>query len=262
MERIAILVLGHGSRRTCANDEVEATAAALRRRHPHLDLSHAFIELAEPLLDDALARLAARADRVAVLPLFLFEAGHMKEELPRALQSARSAFPAVRFDASRVFGLHPWMLEIAAERMRTAIHPQDATSAVLIAVGRGTSDPEANSDFCKVVRLLGERGGFAWSEPCFIGVTGPRFEAMAERVALSGPERVLVLPYFLFDGRLTDRLDGQVGDFAERHKTIDVRRAQLLGAHPRVLDIVDERLAEVLEAGAVRCPACGRSAAA
>ena len=263
MERTAILVLGHGSRRPCANGEVEATVEALRLRHPRLALSHAFIELAQPLLADELARLAVRADRVVVVPLFLFAAGHVKEELPRALEAARGAFPSVRFEASRVFGIHRWMLEVAIDRMRSTLNASEAASTVLVAVGRGTSDPEANGDFCKVVRLLGERGDFAWSEPSFIGVTGPRFEAVAERVALSAPERLLVLPYFLFAGRLTERLEGQVRAFAERHRGLDVRLAPLLGGHPRVLDVVDERLAEVLEVGAdAKCVVCGRSAAA
>ena len=266
MERTAILVLGHGSRRSRSNEEFEAFVDAFRRRRQRLDVGHAYIELAEPLLDEGLARLAVRADRVVLLPLFLFAAGHVKDDVPRALGAARAAFPKVRFEAARALGVHRAMLEIALQRSHAAV-PEgegEARRTVLLAVGRGSSDPDANGDFCKMVRLLGEAGGFARAEPSFIGITTPLFETAAERVALSAPGRMLVLPYFLFDhGRLIERLAGQVRAFAERHEAIDIRLAPHLGGHARLLDLVEERLEEVLAGAALLpCDTCLRSNAA
>jgi sirohydrochlorin ferrochelatase len=266
MERLAVLVLGHGSRRSRANEEFEACVEAFRRRHPELDVGRAYVELAEPLLGEGLARLAGRAERVVVLPLFLFAAGHVKEDVPRALGAARTASPSVRFEAARALGVHRAMVEIALERARGAV-PAGAAEArrtVLLAVGRGSSDADANGDFCKMVRLLGEAGGFARAEPSFIGVTNPLFEPAAERVALSHPEHLLVLPYFLFDhGRLVERLAGQVRDFAERHQAVDVRVAPHLGVHARLLDLLDDRLEEVLAGvAALPCDTCLRTGAA
>jgi sirohydrochlorin cobaltochelatase len=156
------------------------------------------------------------------------------------------------------------MLEIALERARAVLPAAEAGRTVLLSVGRGSSDPDANGDFCKMVRLLGEAGGFAWSEPGFIGITTPLFEPAAERLALTAPERVLVLPYFLFDnGRLIERLAGQVRAFAARHPDIDVRLAPHLGGHARLLDLLETRLDEVLGGAApLPCDACPRSAAA
>ncbi len=157
-------------------------------------------------------------------------------------------------------------VEIALERARGAVPAgwAEARRTVLLAVGRGSSDPDANGDFCKMVRLLGETGGFAWSEPSFIGITTPLLEPAAERLALTAPERVLVLPYFLFDnGRLIERLAGQVRAFAARHPDIDVRLAPHLGGHARLLDLLEARLDEVLGGVApLPCDTCPRSAAA
>ena len=94
MERTTILILGHGSRVPRANAEFEALVATFRRRRPDLDVGHAYIELAAPLLADALAAAAARADRVVLLPLFLLTAGHLKDDVPAALAAARGASPA------------------------------------------------------------------------------------------------------------------------------------------------------------------------
>ncbi len=263
MEQIAILVLGHGSRRARANQEFEAFVDAFRRRHPDLDIGHAYVELAEPLLAEGLARLAARADRVILLPLFLFAAGHVKDDVPRALAAARVEFPEVKFEAARALGVHRSMVELAVERARGVLPSAEAKATVLLAVGRGASDPDANGDFCKVVRLVGEAGRFALAEPSFIGITTPLFEAAAERVALSAPERVLVLPYFLFDhGRLIERLAGQVRAFAERHHRIDVRLAGHLGGDARLLTLVSRRLEEVLgRVASLPCDTCLRTGA-
>lgn len=263
MERTAILVLGHGSRRPRANQEFELLVSRFRARRPDLEVEHAYIELASPLLQEGLSRLAARADRVIVLPLFLFAAGHVKGDVPRALAAARGAFPRVSFESARPLGVHRAMVEIALRRARTALAPggAEAAEAVLLVVGRGASDGDANGDFCKLVRLVGEAGGFAAAEPSFIAITRPRFVEAAERAALSRPRRMVVLPYFLFDGLLVEQLAGEVRNFAGRHPEIDVRRAPHLGGADELVGLLEDRLGQVLHGGAaLPCDACPRPA--
>lgn len=263
MGRTAILVLGHGSRRPRANQELELLVSRFRARRPDLDVAHAYIELASPLLQEGLARAAARAERVVVVPLFLFAAGHVKVDVPRALAAARAAFPSVRFEATRPLGVHTAMVDLALLRARDALAPGGASAAetVLLGVGRGASDLDANGDFCKLVRLVGEAGGFAASEPSFIAITRPRFPEAAERAALSRPRRVLVLPYFLFEGVLVEQLAREVAAFAASHPDVDARLARHLGIGERLLELMDERLGELLQGtGGLPCDACPRLA--
>jgi sirohydrochlorin cobaltochelatase len=245
MERRSILILGHGSRRPGANAEFEALVARFRARSLGRAVGHAYIELAEPLLADNLAAAAGATERVTVLPLFLFAAGHVKEDVGAAIADAKRRFPAVRFEASPALGVDPALVATALDRADAAVplRSDDAARTVLLAVGRGSSDPDANGDFCKLVRLLSEGGGFARSEPCFIGITGPRFEEASARLALSRPERVLVLPYFVFEGLLVERLRKMVARFAAEHREIDVRLAAHLGPDDRILDVLEARLA-------------------
>jgi sirohydrochlorin cobaltochelatase len=254
VERNGILVLGHGSRRVRANLEFELLVSRFRARRPELQVGHAYVELAPPLFEEGLAQLARRADRVIVLPLFLFAAGHVKGDIPRALSAARAAFPGVRFEAARELGVDRAMVDVALGHARSALPPGEdqAKDAVLLAVGRGASDPDANGDFCKVVRLVGEAGGFAAAEPSFIAITHPRFAAAAERAALSRPKRMVVLPYFLFEGLLVEQLAEEVRAFAERHPEIDVRLAPHLGVQEGLLELLDARLGEVFDGCAPR----------
>jgi sirohydrochlorin ferrochelatase len=82
---LGVLVVGHGSRDAEANGEFETLVATYRAARPDLDVVHAYVELAHPSLSDALCLLAQRTESVVVLPLFLFAAGHVKNDIPLAL---------------------------------------------------------------------------------------------------------------------------------------------------------------------------------
>jgi len=79
----------------------------------------------------------------------------------------------------------PLLLGAAAERIEAAQAPGDAPPAesLLVVVGRGTSDPDANSNIAKVTRMLWEGLGFGWAETCYSGVTTPLVGPALERIA-------------------------------------------------------------------------------
>lgn len=256
MRQMTLLVVGHGSRDPSANVEFEALVQAYRERRPDLSMSLGYVELAEPCLSLALAQAASDAESVVVLPLFLFAAGHVKNDIPLALAEARRDFPQVRFHAARVLGVHPRMAELAFERAALAGELEAARTAVVL-VGRGSSDPDANGDFCKLARLFGEGRGFHSVTPCFMGITRPAVEETLEQVARSRPERLLVVPYLLFGGRLIAKLAEQVQAFSASYPWIRTALARHLGVHPTLLDLIDERVTQALsEEAPLPCDNC------
>jgi sirohydrochlorin ferrochelatase/(2Fe-2S) ferredoxin len=260
--RAGVLVVGHGSRDAAANVEFEGFVRRLAQRRPDLLITHAYVELAGPSLAEGLNALAARVDEVVAAPLFLFAAGHVKNDLPLALAAARREHPGVRFWAAPALGVHPTLVQLTIERAGQALNAGgDPARAVLLVVGRGSSDPDANGDFCKLVRLAGEARPDAQPhvrpyvrvEPAFIGVTRPLIDDALEAVARVRPESIVVVPYFLFAGRLLDRLARQVAAFGDRYPWIKTAVAPHLGADDRLLDLVEERVAQA-RAGAARLP--------
>jgi sirohydrochlorin ferrochelatase/(2Fe-2S) ferredoxin len=243
-----LLIVGHGSRDPRANVEFEAVAAAFRSVRPDIEVAHGYVELACPSLATALRDLVQRADSIVVLPLFLFAAGHVKNDIPLALSQARHDFPGVRFTAAQALGVHPTLVELAFERARPAFEgARKATKTAVIVVGRGSSDPDANGDFCKVVRLLAEGRDIGWVVPCFIGVTRPLLEETVELVARARPERIIIVPYFLFGGQLISKIRGQVEAFQARYPWIKTDLAPHLGSDQRLLKLMDERFCEAME---------------
>jgi len=145
------------------------------------------------------------------------------------------------------------MVDLAAARLRTALGDGAIDRTAVIVVGRGASDPDANADFCKLVRLVGEQVGAAWVLPAFAGITTPKVEDALELAARARPERVLVLPYLLCGGRLIERLRAQVEAARARTPWTKVELAPYLGDDPRLHAALDERIAEA-QGGAAPLP--------
>jgi sirohydrochlorin ferrochelatase/(2Fe-2S) ferredoxin len=254
-------VLGHGSREPGANEELERFVEAWRERRGSsagspARVTHAYVELAAPSLDDGLAALAREVDEVVVVPLFLFAAGHVKNDVPLALARARARFPRVRFRAARPLGVHPDLARVVFERAAAVApieRPEVAARTALVVVGRGASDPDANADFCKLVRLAGEGRGLLLAEPTFVGITRPLLADTLEQVARARPDRVVVVPYLLFAGRLVDKLRAVIAEFAARWPGMRTALAPTIGEDPRVLALLDER-AEQARAGEAPLP--------
>src|SRR5579883_2305915 len=105
--RPIVIIVGHGSRDAPANQEFEQLVAQYQARRPDLELRYGYVELAQPALADALANIPPDAKEVTLLPLFLFAAGHVKNDVPLALATARRQHPQVQFRAARALGVHP-----------------------------------------------------------------------------------------------------------------------------------------------------------
>jgi sirohydrochlorin ferrochelatase/(2Fe-2S) ferredoxin len=259
MDQQAVLIVGHGSREAAANADFEALALAYAQRHPTRRVGHAYVELADPPLARALEDLADQAAHVVAAPLFLFSSGHVKNDLPLALAAARRARPDVRFVAAQPLGVHADLAALAFERAMApeGLDTNTLAKTALVVVGRGASDPDANADFCKLVRLMCEGRGLAWCEPCFIGITRPLVEETLELVARARPERILIVPYFLFGGRLFAKLAAHVREFSERYPWIRVELGPPLGIEERVLRLLDQRVDDALaERAALPCDNC------
>ena len=84
-----ILLVGHGSREASGNAEILLFAERWRARHPDWRIEVGFIEFADPLLDPALNHAARNSGRVLVLPLILNAAGHVRQDIPSAIQRAQ-----------------------------------------------------------------------------------------------------------------------------------------------------------------------------
>lgn len=260
MTDAAVLICGHGSRDPDAIAEFETLAAALRIRLPQVDFATGYLEFARPTIRDALDGLAARgARRILAIPGMLFAASHVKNDLPWEINSFAADNPGIAVRFGRELGIDAKLLAAAADRIAAAIPAagRDCSDSLLLVVGRGTNDPDANSNIAKVARLLWEGVGFGWAESAFSGVAHPRVDAALGRAARLGFARVVVFPYFLFTGVLVKRIHAQSDAAAAQFRGIEFVNASYLRDHPLVLDAFSERIEEADERQpAMNCQLC------
>jgi sirohydrochlorin cobaltochelatase len=243
----AVLICGHGSRDVDAIREFEAMTAALRPRLAQYDFATGYLEFARPTIRDGLAQLATRgARRIFAAPAMLFAASHVKNDLPWEMNSFIADNPGVDVRLGRDLAIDEKLLNAAAERIADAV-PQGREETLLVVVGRGTNDPDANSNIAKVARMLWEGLGFGWAEAAFSGVAHPRVDAALERAVRLGFRRIVVFPYFLFTGILVKRIYAQTDAVAARFPDIDFVKALYLRDHPLVIDAFVERVGELAD---------------
>src|SRR6201993_146739 len=147
MTRTAVLICGHGSRDPEAIAEFELVAAALRPRLPPVDLGTGSLESARPTIRDGLAALAERGARqILAIPGMLFAASHVKNDLPWEMNSFMADNPGIDVRLGRDLAIDPKLLRAAADRVAAATGDSTiaSTDTLLVVVGRGTNDPDAN----------------------------------------------------------------------------------------------------------------------
>jgi sirohydrochlorin cobaltochelatase len=108
-----IVLVAHGSRDPEWSRPFERVAASLTRRLPAASVGLAFLEHGVSL-DEAVAALAAKGvSSIRIVPLFLGQGGHVKEDLPRLVE--RCSRPGVQLRLETPIGERSELIEAIAE---------------------------------------------------------------------------------------------------------------------------------------------------
>ena len=196
----AVLLVGHGSRDPEGNEQSRQTIEELKPQlESELLVETCFLEFERPTIEQGIQTCVEKgATDVFVIPLMLLAAGHSKIHIPAAIDEARQKYPHVSFTYGRPFGIHEETMEICKSRLEEVGEKinEDAPDTAVILLGRGGSDPDANSDLYKITRLLWEKLNYKFVEPAFMGVTDPLIKEGIERCVKLGAKRIIILPYF------------------------------------------------------------------
>ena len=256
-----LLIVGHGTVDQAGVREFREFVERMRvrMRPAGVDVAGGFIELSAPAVTEAWQTLAGQGHRrFTAVPLVLVAAGHAKGDIPAALKREVRRHPGTSFRFGRPLGPHPTLLGLLEQRIAAVLPDgQEPGDTAVLLVGRGSTDPDANAEVCKVSRLLQETRGFAYVETAFISLTTPSVPEGLERVRRLGASHVVVAPYFLFDGVLPQRVVTQSLAFGAEHPELDLRIAGYLGNCDELGDLVIERYHEA-QHGDIRmnCDTC------
>ncbi len=262
MTSVATLLVGHGSRRAEAVaqfDRFVSEFAALIGQPAY----GCFLELAEPDMASGLeqaAQAVGTGGTVVVLPVFLGAANHEKNDVATAIQWARKRFPEVAFRYATPLGPHAKLISLLDLRLREA-HQHTAgalalhESAVLV-VGRGSSDPDSNSELARTAHLLFEKRPYRFVTYAFQAVARPTVEEALHYCYAIGARQVLVVPYILFTGRVYEDIQAVSLRVAKELELCTIHTAYL-APHPLLLEVARQRWQEAVDGtAAMTCDIC------
>ena len=213
-----LVTVAHGTRHAAGNS-VAARLTELAGRRLAVPAVASYVELCEPSLGEVLA--TSRTPTV-VVPLLLSTGHHVRHDLPAALAAA--AGPA---RMAGPLGPHPLLAQAQSAQLRAA-GAEPGRPVVLVAAG--SRDPLAATDLATAASLLAQ----AWGAPVTLATLsgpGPR------PVEVVTPDHA-VAPYLLAPGHFAAR--------ARAESAAAGCVADLLGAHPAVVELVVERFGEVV----------------
>jgi sirohydrochlorin cobaltochelatase len=187
----------------------------------------------------------------------LLAAAHAKDDIPATLVREKLAHPTMSFSYGRALGIRPELLELMDKRISAVVREEEKEETAVLIVGRGSSDPDANSDLSKIARLFYEGRPYPTVESAYVSMTPPDVANGLDRCLKLGANRIVVFSYFLFTGVLEVRIREQSRAFADANPGVEVRYAGYFGPNARVADLVVERYTEALR-GDIRmnCDVC------
>jgi sirohydrochlorin ferrochelatase len=229
-----LVLTAHGSKDPRSAANARAVAARLRRMRPGLDVRVAFCEQNAPNLIDVLTGLPGSRQAV-VTPLLLASAYHARLDIPK--QIARAAAHGVR--QADVLGQDDRLVSVLRERLADlGVSPLDHELGVLV-VAIGSSNSAVNVRTAQVASALAAGTRWAGATMAFATRPEPSVAEAANRLRRRGARRLVIAPWFLAPGRITDR----VWTYA-RDNGIPV--APPLGAHRLVAETVLDRYDQAL----------------
>ena len=223
-----------------------------------------FLELTEPSIQSVAAQCFSEGHQeLSALPFLLFAARHNKFDVTNELDRCRHHNPGLIFHYGRHLGIAPGLIDLWRSRLDQLDHPDHnpdqipREETVLLVVGRGASDPDANGDVFKMARILWEGSGYQSLETCFIGITHPRLEDGLRHAKLHQPRRIIVLPHFLFTGALVEKIVAIAQAEQDRHPEILVSCLPEIGIQPALFALMRDREIETqLGTVAMNCEMC------
>lgn len=244
---IGLLLIGHGTRNPAGQAEMLELSARVAARRADVASQPCWLEFASPNIDDGVRNLIDRGvQQIVAMPLLLFAAGHVKQDIPAALSAAAERHPGLSIRLAGYLGCHPRVVALSALRFNEVLSGNESVSVrpdraetLLLLVGRGSRDPEANAEMAQFARLVFEQTQVGWCEVCFTAMAEPSLARGLDFVATTSYSQIVVQPHLLFRGELLERIGAAQH---ARHQMGEKRwlLAEHLGVHDFLVDAVLE----------------------
>ncbi len=239
----ALVIAAHGTRLPEGQATCRALVDRVRGLLPGVQVSAGYVELDTPSVADAVAEaLDADTERhVVVVPLMIGTGGHVRDDIPEGIAAGRARVPGGVVSYAPHLGPDPRLRAAVLRRISEAQGDWAPGQTSVVLLGRGSSVTDANADHVRLARVLLEDGGYADVIAGFIQVARPNLAAALDGAYAHGGRRIVVMPHFLFPGRLLSWTHQQVSAWQQTHADAEVRVSGVIGDCDELAGVVAER---------------------
>ncbi|PEJ59017.1 cobalamin biosynthesis protein CbiX [Bacillus sp. AFS002410] len=202
----AVVYIGHGSRRQEGNEQFIHFIQSVIKNVEVQKQEYAFLELVEPTIQQTLEKVILEgAQKILVVPVLLFAAGHFKRDIPDELNLILDRFPQVNITITEPFGVHEKMIQLVQKRVMIA---KDTSHSAILLVGRGSSDTEPIEMLEQIGNAVEDRMGVP-VRTAFLTAGKPKLEDMINKMSKEF-QSIYVMPYLLFTGLLLEKIKRRI----------------------------------------------------
>lgn len=116
-----IILLGHGSRREEANEEIRTIARMIMDEDQQSLYETAFLSFGSPDLTEAVEDMVGKGvEKIMVMPIFLLTGNHIARDIPGKLLLQKATHPNIQFVMAKHIGPDPAIAEIIKKRIQEA----------------------------------------------------------------------------------------------------------------------------------------------
>ncbi len=121
-------------------------------------------------------------------------------------------------------------------------------TAILL-MGHGSRIARANAALDEIAGMVQAGTGCAIVEVSYREQHAPNIQEGIDRCVARGAQRILLYPYFLFAGaHVLEDLPAELEEASKRHPRVAMILGEPLGVHPKLGEIVCERIGESMSA--------------
>lgn len=131
--------------------------------------------------------------------------------------------------------------------METEHRPADLSHTAALLIAHGSRRAEANADLVRLAEAVRATNQLGIVEIAYLELAEPDIPAGADACVQHGARRVLMMPYFLSAGvHVRNDLQEFQEEFREKYPGVEFEVCEPLGLHPKLIEVVIDRLKEAL----------------
>lgn len=250
MKRRGLLLIDRGSREREASEELEEICAGIMESGRYEFAEYCFLEVEPPYIEDGMAKCLRddRIDSLVIVPYFLYPGKKVKNAVSDAIAYQKDT--KIKLLVTRAMSMHRTLIDIVQSRVSAALRENNVSlpdeEVDVMIIGHGSVDPNAQRSMDYIVDGL--RGRYRNVSRCWLEIEQPDIFAGVRKCESDNPGALAVVFYFLHEGaHVKTDINNDLMPALEKSSIPNAYITKHIGADPRIIDLILERAAEVVE---------------